>query len=52
MDVTEIIEKIDKLAELNLTEDGVHPDYWPDAQLEYTDQIIKQLIKHYEYEQD
>jgi len=51
MNIKTIIENIETLACENMTEDGIHHDDWSDREWEYTEEIIKELGKHFEVEE-
>ena len=50
MDIKTIKENIVELAMEEMTEDGIHHDDFPDREFEYTDPIVKQLVKDFEVE--
>ena len=51
MDIKTIKENIVELAMEEMTEDGIHHDDFPDREFEYTDPIVKQLVKDFEVEE-
>ena len=51
MDLKTIKENIVELAMEEMTEDGIHHDDFPDREFEYTDPIVKQLVKDFEVEE-
>ena len=51
MDIKTIKENIVELAMEEMTEDGIHHDDFPNREFEYTDPIVKQLVKDFEVEE-
>ena len=51
MDLKTIKENIVELAMEEMTEDGIHHDDFPNREFEYTDPIVKQLVKDFEVEE-